>query len=150
MNLEPQKSSQNLEFAEPPVRKPLERLRDTERSLREKTVSAIAPLLPSEQAMTLGETSQKADKFLEQLAQIDLDTITDEELKPARTLMGLTFVGFGSLMMLFLMLYLSTLYPELNPVGQIQEYWHAFVWLMGLGVAGLAMLGREAMRPPED
>lgn len=150
MDLEPRKSSQDLEFAEPPARKPLEILRDTERSLREKTVSAIVPILPADLAETVDETSEKADRTLADLAKIDFDSITDAELRPARTLMGLTFVGFGSLMMLFLMLFVSTLHPELSPVGQIREYWHPFVWLMGLGVAGLAMLGREAMRSPED
>ncbi len=153
MELEPRKPSQNaiepLEFAEPPVRKPLVLLRNTERSLREITVTAIVPLLPADLATTLDEASQKADQSLAELAEIDLNTITDAELKPARTLMGLTFVGFGGLTMLFLALCLSTLHPELSAIAQIHDYWHQYVWLLGLGVAGLVMLGREAMRPPE-
>ncbi|KAM3100889.1 hypothetical protein ACKFKF_10480 [Phormidesmis sp. 146-12] len=146
-------SSQNpkerLEFAEP-TPSPLVRLRDTERSLRLKTVETIAPLLPSETAMNLGETSQAADEFLDELAKVDLDTITDAELKPARIMAGLTFTGFSGLMMMFLLVYLSNLHPELSAVAQIQAFWYQYVWFISLGVAGLAVLAREAMRPPED
>ena len=145
-----QLSEEKLDFAEPPVRKPLILLRDTERSLRLKTVDAIAPLLPSDLAMNLGEASQHADKSLDKLSEIDLEDITDEDLKPARILMGLTFVGFGGLTMMFLAFCLSILRPELSPVAQLHEYWHQYVWFISMGVAGLAMLGREAMRPPED
>jgi hypothetical protein len=147
-------SSQNpkerLEFAEPPIRSPLVQLRDTERSLRLKTIETIVPLLPSETAMNLGETSQAADEFLDELAKIDLNTITDAELKPARIMAGLTFTGFSGLMLMFLLVYLSNLHPELSAVAQIQAYWYQYVWFISLGVAGLAVLAREAMRPPED
>lgn len=154
MNFEPKRSSQQLknrlEFDEPLARKPLELLRDTERSLRYKTVDTIAPLLPSDVAMNLGGSSQAADEYLDQLATIDLDDITDEDLKPARILVGLTFIGFGGLMMLFLRLYLSNLHPELSPIAQIREYWYQYVWFISLGVTGLAVLAREAMRPLEE
>lgn len=152
MNFEPEMSSQSsdrVEFAERP-RKPLELLRDTERSLRVKTVSAIAPLLPSEIAMNLGEASQVADQSLDQLAEIDIDEITDDDLKSARILMGLTFTGFGGLMMIFLLFYLRTLHPELTPTQQIQNYWYQYAWFVSLGVAGLAVLAREAMRPIDE
>jgi hypothetical protein len=149
MELEPRKPSPDaVEFAEP--RKPLVLLRDTERSLREKTVTAIVPLLPDNLAATVSEASRQANDSLEQLSKIDLDGITDTELKSARMLMGLTFVGFGSLAMLFLALCLSTLHPELSAIAQIHDYWHQYVWLLAMGVAGLVMLGREAIRPPED
>ncbi|MGV0025510.1 hypothetical protein [Phormidesmis priestleyi] len=144
-----QNSKERLELANP-TRKPLVLLRDTERSLRLKTVETIAPLLPSETAMNLGETSQAADEFLDELAKIDIDTITDAELKPARIMAGLTFIGFSGLMLMFLLVYLSNLHPELSAVAQIQAYWYQYVWFISLGVAGLAVLGREAMRPPED
>jgi hypothetical protein len=149
MELEPHKpASEAAEFAEP--RQPLVLLRNTERSLREKTVSTIVPLLPEDLATTVNEASQKANESLDQLAKIDLNSMTDAELKSARTLIGLTFVGFGSLAMLFLALCLSTLHPELNAIAQIHDYWHQYVWLLAMGVAGLVMLGREALRPPED
>lgn len=147
MDFKPEMSDR-VDFAKPSARKPLELLRDTERSLRLKTVTAIAPLLPSEIAMNLGEASQAADESLDQLA--DIDDITDADLKPARILMGLTFTGFGGLMMVFLLFYLCTLHPELTPASQIQHYWYQYVWFVSMGVAGLAVLAREAMRPLDD
>ncbi|WP_219904706.1 hypothetical protein [Stenomitos frigidus] len=61
--------------------------------------------------------------------------------------MGLIFTGFGALAMVLLLLYLSALHPELSPVQQMSQYWYQYIWFVGLGVAGLFMLGREAMRP---
>jgi hypothetical protein len=137
------------DWAEPP-KKTLELLRDTERSLRVKTVSTLAPILPTAAAMTLGEASQVADESLQMLAQIDLDEITDADLQPARIAIGLTFTGFGSLMMVFLWLYLSSLHPELGAIDQIGHHWYEYVWFVSLGVTGLAVLAREAMRPEAD
>lgn len=131
-------------------RKPLELLRDTERSLRDKTLSALVPILPENVALTLGEASAVADESLEELAEIDLDDITDAELQPIRIRMGLAFVGFGALMVIFLLLYLQAKHPELSPIQQMHRYWHQYVWFVSLGVAGMFMLGREAMRPPID
>ncbi len=133
-----------------PSPNPLVLLRDTERSLRVKTVATLAPILPTAAAMTLGEASQMADEALQILADIDLDEITDEDLKPARIAIGLTFTGFGSLMMVFLLLYLSALQPELGAIDQIGHYWYEYVWFVSLGVTGLAVLAREAMRPEDD
>lgn len=144
-----QSSDNGLDFAQPPVRKPLILLRDTERSLRVRTLDAIAPLLPSDLALTLGEASHQADKSLEELSQIDLEEITDADLKSARILIGLTFVGFGGLTMMFLAFCLSILRPELSAIAQIHEYWHPYIWFISMGVAGLTMLGREAMRPSD-
>jgi hypothetical protein len=146
----PAQDSAEVDFAEPPVRKPLELLRDTERSLRLKTVDTIAPLLPYNAAMNLGEVSQKADESLDQLAEIDIEEITDADLKPARIFVGLTFVGFGGLMMMFLLLYLCMLHPELSAIDQVREYWYQYAWFVSMGVAGLAVLAREAMRPDHD
>jgi hypothetical protein len=136
-----------IEFAEPPVRTPLVLLQETERSLRLKTVEALVPILPEKTATNLTEVSQVADESLQKLAAIDLEAITDEELKPARIKVGLAFVGFGALMMVFLLLYLYTLHPEINSADQVREYWYQYIWFVGLGVAGMFMLGREAMRP---
>jgi hypothetical protein len=142
----PSPPATEVEFAEPP-QKPLELLRDTERSLRVKTISALVPILPSTAAMTLGEASQAADESLDVLAEIDLDEITDADLRPARIAIGLTFTGFGALMMMFLLLYLSSLEPERGAIAQIGHHWHEYVWFVSLGVTGLAVLAREAMRP---
>ncbi|MDX2243258.1 MAG: hypothetical protein NW224_21470 [Leptolyngbyaceae cyanobacterium bins.302] len=137
------------EFAEPVVRKPLILLRDTERSLRVKTVETIAPLLPEQIAENLGEASIVADKSLEQLAKIDLDTITPAELKPARMQMGMLFVGFGALAITFLLMFQSLLPSQMDIAEQVRRSWHQYVWFVGLGITGLFMMGREAMRPVE-
>jgi hypothetical protein len=144
-----QVSAQAPEFAEPIARKPLVLLRHTERSLRVKTVDAIAPLLPEKVALNLGEASLIADESLEQLAEIDLDAITDEDLRPARIQMGMLFIGFGALAMAFLLMVLYLLHPEMSMTEQVYHYWHQYVWFAGLGISGLFMMGREAMRPVE-
>ncbi len=138
----------DIEFAQPTTtRKPLELLRDTEALLRRPTVATLAPILPKKLSNRFQASSSLADDFLKELAEIDLDTISDFELRPARILVGLSFVGFGALMILVLLLYLDTLHPELSTVEQIRQYWYQYVWFVSLGVAGMFMLGREAMRP---
>ncbi|NDJ18655.1 hypothetical protein [Myxacorys almedinensis] len=147
-----QPSDRSLDFIEPPVRKPLVLFKEAERSLRVRTVAAIAPLLPSQVALTMGDVSHRADEWLETwletLAHLDLEGITDADLRSPRILMGLAFVGFGGLMTMFLALCLSILHPELSAVAQLHDHWHPYVWSVSLGVAGLTMIGREAMRPP--
>lgn len=145
----PPGSSQLPEFAEPVERKPLVLLRDTERSLRVKTVDAIAPLLPEKVAVNLGEASLVADESLAQLAEIDLNSITDADLKPARMQMGMVFIAFGALAMAFLFMCLYLTQPHLNAAEQIHHYWHQYIWFVCLGISGLFMMGREAMRPVE-
>ncbi|XGV95627.1 MAG: hypothetical protein ACAF41_23155 [Leptolyngbya sp. BL-A-14] len=130
-------------------REPLVWLRDIERSLRCRTLTALVPVLPKALAINLGETSLVAEESMNQLAQIDLDAIDATDLQPARIKVGLFFTGFGALMMLLLLLYLSALHPELNSAQQLHHYWYAYIWFVCLGVAGLFMLGREAMRPPQ-
>jgi hypothetical protein len=136
-----------LPDAELSVHQPLERLRDTERFLRERTVRTIVPWLSPELATQIEDLSDRADESLTELANIDLTTIDDKELRPARIFAGLTFVGFGALMVLFLLLYFGTLHPALGRNG-----WYTYIWFVCLGVAGMFMLSREAMRsskPPE-
>jgi hypothetical protein len=138
----------NIEFAQPTsTRKPLELLRDTEAMLRRPTVATLSPILPPKLSNRFQATSSLADDSFKQLAEIDLDTISDFELRPARILVGLSLVGFGALMILMLLLYLNTLHPKINTVEQIQQYWYQYVWFVSLGVTGMFMLGREAMRP---
>ena len=142
--------------AEPAVfQSPLERLRDTEQWLRHRTLGTIVPVLPEEAALKVQEASEVADETLEQLAAIDLTSIDDRALRSPRIFMGLAFVGFGALMILFLLVYLSATHPELNAIDRIQNYWYQYVWFVCVGIAGMFMLGREAMRPafkakPED
>ncbi|MGJ5633270.1 hypothetical protein [Nostoc sp. CALU 1950] len=138
----------NIEFAQPTTtRKPLELLRDTEALLRRPTVATLSPILPPKLSNRFQATSSWADDSFKELAEIDLDTISDFELRPARILIGLSFVGFGALMILLLLLYLNTLHPQLNTVEQIRQYWYQYVWFVSLGVTGMFLLGREAMRP---
>ncbi|MBW4633949.1 MAG: hypothetical protein KME30_19210 [Iphinoe sp. HA4291-MV1] len=155
MDFEPQTTaqttSQKVEFAQPPAsRKPLELLRDTEALLRRPTVAAIVPILSPKVAKRVEAASSIADDSLQDLAEIDLEKISDWELRPARIQVGLSFVGFGALMIVVLLLYLNTLHPELSTVQQIRKYWYQYVWFVCLGVAGMFMLGREAMRSAQE
>jgi hypothetical protein len=141
-------STDNIEFAQQTTsRKPLQLLRDTEALLRRPTVATLSPILPPKLSNKFQATSSLADDSFKELAEIDLDTISDFELRPVRIRVGLSFVGFGALMILVLLLYLNTLHPELSTGEQIRQYWYQYVWFVSLGVAGMFMLGREAMRP---
>jgi hypothetical protein len=154
MNFEPQdttsSATENSEFADSKPRTPLELLRDTEAMLRYPTINAIAPILPSKMNERLEAASIVADDTLNKLAQIDIDRISDWELRPARIYVGLSFVGFGALTVIILLLYFSTLHPELSPVEQVGKYWYQYIWFVNLGVAGMFILGREAMRPVQQ
>jgi hypothetical protein len=154
MDMEPEVNSNSpneaTELTELKARSPLELLRDTEAIFRSQTVATLAPILPENAAFNLQEASNLADESLKELAKIELDEISDVELQPARILIGLTFVGFGALLIVFLLLYLYTLHPELSPVEQVSQYWYEYIWFVSLGVAGMMMLGREAMRPKND
>ncbi|MBD2434234.1 MULTISPECIES: hypothetical protein [Fischerella] len=141
-------NTQNLKISQPTVTsKPLEFLRDTEALLRRPTVATLVPLLPTKVGKNLQIASSVAEESLQELAEIDLETISDWELRPLRIRIGLSFVGFGALMTVLLLLYLNTLYSQLSPIEQIGRYWHQYVWFVCLGVTGMFILGREAMRP---
>jgi hypothetical protein len=135
-------------FTEPLARPPLVLLRDTERLLRRKTVDTLAPLLPGEFATRMGEASLLAEDSLEKLAEIDLDAIHAAEMHPVRIKVGLTLVGFGALALVFLLLFLYALHPDLTPIEQVRHYWYQYICLVSIGVTGMFMLGREALRPP--
>ncbi|MEH2257887.1 hypothetical protein [Nostoc sp.] len=138
----------NIEFAQPTTtRKPLELLRDTEALLRHPTVAKLSLILPPKLSNRFQATSSLADDSFKELAEIDLNTISDFELRPARILVGLSLVGFGALMILLLLLYLNTLHPKISTVVQIRQYWYQYIWFVSLGVTGMFILGREAMRP---
>ncbi len=142
-------ATDNVEFRRSlTTRKPLEILRNTEALLRRPTVATLTPLLPPKLSNSLQVASTVADESLKELAEIDLEEISDWELRPARIFIGLSFVGFGALIVLVLLLYLNTLHPELTTVEQIRQYWYQYIWFVNLGVAGMFLLGREAMRPP--
>ncbi len=140
-------ATDNIDGFAQPSRKPLELLRNTEALLRRPTVATLTPILPPKLSNRLQVASNIADEALQELAEIDLEQISDLELQSARVRVGLSFIGFGALMILILLLYLNTLHPELSPVEQIRSFWYQYVWFVSLGVAGLFVLGREAMRP---
>lgn len=141
-------TTEQLEFAEPSApRKPFKILRNTEALLRRPTVSALVPILPPKLSENLQEANDIAEDSLEELAEIDLSKINDWELRPFRMRIGLSFVGFSSLTILILTLFLTTLHPEMSPNQQIAKYWGEYIWFVCLGVAGMFLLGREAMRP---
>ncbi|WP_414568419.1 hypothetical protein [Nostoc sp. CCY 9925] len=141
-------TTNNIDFAQPTTtRKPLELLRETEALLRRPTVATLVPILPPKLSSKLQTTSSLADDSFKQLSEIDLDSISDFELRPARICLGLSFIGFGALMILVLLLYLNTLHPELNAIEQIRQYWYQYIWFVSLGITGMFILGREAMRP---
>lgn len=142
-----QKNIRNHEFAEPASQKPLVLLRDAEGLLRRQTVKTLVPILPLPLAKRIKTASIVAEDSLNQLAEINIDEISDLDLRPARILIGLSFVGFGALAIALLILYLYTLHPELNQLSQIRKYWYQYVWFVSLGVTGMFLLGREAMRP---
>ncbi|MEO1561462.1 MAG: hypothetical protein AAFS12_18235, partial [Cyanobacteria bacterium J06632_19] len=70
-------NTEEIEFAEPSPRKPLEILRDTEALVRRPTVAALVPILPLKLSENLQEASDIADDSLEELAEIDLSKIND-------------------------------------------------------------------------
>lgn len=127
-------------------RSPLVRFQQTETFLRQQTLDRLTPVLPIQTARKFNQWSQLADDSWQQLTQIDLAAITDQELKSARILIGLTLAGFGSLFLVWLLLYLYVLHPESNPSAQIRAYWYPYIGFVSLGVTGLILLGREAMR----
>ncbi|BAY07537.1 hypothetical protein [Calothrix sp. NIES-2098] len=140
-------ATDNMELRSPNARKPLVLLRDTEALLRRPTVAKLVPILPPKLSNKLQTASSVAEESLKELAEIDLEEIGDFELRPARIRVGLSFVGFGALMILILLLHLKTLNLQFSTVEQIRQCWYQYVWFVCLGVAGMFILGREAMRP---
>ncbi|MDF5719275.1 MAG: hypothetical protein PUP91_02035 [Rhizonema sp. PD37] len=127
-------------------RQPLKLLRDTEALLRRPTVATLVHILPQKMGNQLLTASSIADDSLKELAGVDLEKIGDLEMRSPRIRIGLSFVGFGALMIVVLLLYLNTLHPELSTVELWRKYWHQYVWFVSLGVTGMFILGREAMR----
>ena len=141
-------AGKNVKFAQQSATpQPLALLRYTEAVLRRPAVATLKPILPPKLSKKLQLASNWADESLQELAEIDLEQISDFELRPARIYIGLSFVGFGALMILVLLLYFNSLHPAVNTVEQIRQYWYAYVWFVSLGVTGMFILGREAMRP---
>ncbi len=147
MDFKTQTAPKKIEITQLAVkRQPLKLLRDTESLLRRPTVATLVPILPQKVGNQLLAASSIADDSLKELASVDLEKIGDLEMRSPRIQIGLSFVGFGALMIVVLLLYLNTLHPELSTVELWRKYWHQYVWFVSLGVAGMFILGREAMR----
>lgn len=136
-------------LASPPAPTRLAKLREWEQPWRRKAIATLLPLLPPPAAAKLRKTAEQADETWQDLAVIDLDTLSDADLRPARIYVGLGFVGFAALMLTLLMLHYHSLRPDLILADQIRQYWYPYIFFVCLGVAGMFMLGREAMRPSD-
>lgn len=126
--------------------KALVRWCQAERSLRYGTLNVIVPWVPAPLAEQLGATAITADATLAELVRVELGAIDEVDLHPARRRMGLLFVGLGALSLLFLWLYLHTRHPHWPLPQLLRQYWYPYIATVSLGVAGLFMLGREALR----
>ncbi|MDF5716108.1 MAG: hypothetical protein PUP93_20030 [Rhizonema sp. NSF051] len=147
MDFKTQTAPKKIEITQLAVkRQPLKLLRDTEALLRRPTVAILVPILPQRMGNQLLGASSIADDSLKELASVNLEKIGDLEMRSPRIQIGLSFVGFGALMIVVLLLYLNTIHPELSTVELWRKYWHQYVWFVSLGVAGMFILGREAMR----
>ncbi|MCU0517811.1 MAG: hypothetical protein MUC60_13290 [Oscillatoria sp. Prado101] len=157
MNFEPQPKSEatpeRLEFAEPPARESLDLLQDAEPAIPLLNITGSAADSGADFGADFGADStpalrERALAFVSELAKIDRRGISDEELQPARIQAGLTFIGFGGLGMVMLLVYIGSLHPELSWMERVREYWYQYICFVCLGVAGIMMVGRESIRPP--
>jgi hypothetical protein len=161
----PAENTEMWEFAEPPERQRLDVV-----MVPPETIPSLEPQCDRSQAMfappqdkiadwlsvpaeDMAEASQppslreKIVNFYLALTKIDRQRITDLEMQPARIQTGLLFVGFSALLLMWLLLHSHTIHPGLTSVQQIQRYWEPYITFVCMGVAGMMMLGREAMRP---
>lgn len=161
----PAENREMWEFAEPPERQRLDVVMvppETIPSLGTQCDRSQAMLAPPQEniadwlsvpAEDMAETSQPPStrerivNFYLALTKIDRQRITDLEMQPARIQTGLMFVGFSALLLMWLLLHSHTIHPGLTSVQQIQRYWEPYIAFVCMGVAGMMMLGREAMRP---
>jgi hypothetical protein len=90
--------------------------------------------------------STAANQFFAEAVKIDRDSITDLDMKPARIYTGLTFTGFSALGLVLLMFYINRFHPEFAKTEWVKYFWYQYILLVSLGVAGMSMLGREALR----
>ncbi|WP_254563582.1 hypothetical protein [Oscillatoria sp. HE19RPO] len=155
MDWQPERISQTppetLEFEEPETLLPLELMPVREGYLDlELPEDANLPIALAD----LSVSSSQADAAEAQIPLIEqikreLEDVGDEDLKPARIQIGLLFVGVSALLLMSLLLYITAMHPGLTVKQQMLRYWSEYVGFVGLGVAGLMMLGREAMRSPQ-
>ncbi len=127
-------------------RTPLTLLRDTEQTLRLKTLSGVSALVPPALSPYLRRASAQADTSLAELAQVDLSQIDAQVLQPARLRVGLGFVGLGAMLLAMLLVYTTLFHPELDASERLHAYWHLYIAFVSLGIAGLLLWFRESAR----
>lgn len=147
----PENTPETLEFAEPEALLRLELMPVRQISLDLEVLEdgnlpvAIGDIsVPSSQA----DAAEIQMPLMEQIKQ-ELQDVGDEDLEPARIQVGLLFVGVSALLLMSLLLYITAMHPGLTVKQQMLRYWSEYVGFVGLGVAGLMMLGRSAMRSPD-
>lgn len=144
----PEPTPETLEFADPEVLAPLELVPVTEISLDlEVPEDANLPIALADLLVPSSDAAEVQIPLMEQIKR-ELEDVGDEDLKPARIQIGLLFVGVSALLLMSLLLYITAMHPGLTVKQQMLRYWSEYVGFVGLGVAGLMMLGREAMRSP--
>lgn len=144
----PEPTPETLEFADPEVLAPLELVPVTEISLDlEVPQDANLPIALADLSAPSSDAAEVQIPLMEQIKR-ELEDVGDEDLKPARIQIGLLFVGVSALLLMSLLLYITAMHPGLTVKQQMLRYWSEYVGFVGLGVAGLMMLGREAMRSP--
>ncbi len=152
----PPDAPQMPEFAEPPSRESLElrlsippesEAEETEASLSPRGVETAEPVKRGRLSAIVKAASKGAIAYFTELAETDLDRVSDAELQPARIQVGLAFVGFGALAILLLLVYASSLHPDMSALERVRSYWYQYIWFVSLGVAGMFLLARESIRP---
>ncbi|MBW4489633.1 MAG: hypothetical protein KME12_17760 [Trichocoleus desertorum ATA4-8-CV12] len=145
MSLEPQPApaptpkswdAEPFEFAEPPLPQTIDLLPPLE----------LAADLPASLEIAVEPIAAIATESANQSWRLP----TTMELQPARLRVGLFFVGSGAISLTLLWLYIKWVCPEFGPAEQMTYYWQPYLWFVGLGVAGLFMLGREVMRGKDE
>jgi hypothetical protein len=150
MNLQPQPNPPTpsevpelLDFAEPPARLELKLSPTSHPALTPPTI-ATSESLDRGKVDVFPPESARSMEF--SLNPIDSSQLDDLDLHAPRMQMGLTFIGFSALGLVFLLIWSYTFHPEFDWKVRVSEYWYPYVGLASLGVAGLIVLAREVIR----
>ena len=76
----------------------------------------------------------------------DFQLLNHPQMRTPRIQVGLLFSGLGALGLMVLLLYIRAMHPEFDGSATLREYWGVYIGWVSLGVTGLIVLGREAMR----
>ncbi|HIK27268.1 MAG: hypothetical protein N3E45_05985 [Oscillatoriaceae bacterium SKW80] len=147
------------EFAQPPSREsmelrlsiPLESKAEeaeaTEASLPSMAIETVETAKQGRLSAIVKAASKAASAYFTELAETEFARISDTELQPARIQIGLTFIGFSALALVFLLVYIISLHPDMSALERVRYYWYQYILFVSLGVTGMFMLARESIRP---